>query len=107
MSNSLLASALDLLQDDENEYTSAAFAAALILGIEETRLAEAVRRNPSRLYLRRPQLLPNPRTQTPWQVLYESSDDRAFRTTMGFNTAIFHKVLHAGFAVQWDTGTIP
>ena len=30
-------------------------------------------------------LLPDPRTDTPWQVLYHSQNDHGFITTMGFD----------------------
>ncbi|KAJ8582170.1 hypothetical protein M405DRAFT_922049, partial [Rhizopogon salebrosus TDB-379] len=54
-----------------------------------------------RLYLCRPQLLPNPRVNTPWQALYESQNDRAFITTMGFDVQTFGSILTSGFASQW------
>jgi hypothetical protein len=79
----------------------------LILGAEESRKSRARRRNPSRLYLCRPQLLPNPRTLTPWQQVYESQDDRAFITTTGFDVATFHLILENGFAEVWNTTPIP
>jgi len=58
-------------------------AATLVAGAELARLDHIKTRNPGRLYLCRTQLLPNPHCNTPWQLLYESQNDRAFITTMG------------------------
>ncbi|TFK80251.1 hypothetical protein K466DRAFT_452479, partial [Polyporus arcularius HHB13444] len=60
-----------------------------------------------RRYLRRAQLLPNPRRDTPWQALYESHDDRAYITTMGINVDTFHYILDHGFARKWNRHPIP
>jgi hypothetical protein len=58
--------------------------AMILLGAEEVRRPCIERRNPSRLYLCRPQLLPNPLVGMSWQIV-ASSRDRAFITTMGFD----------------------
>ncbi|CAK5279623.1 unnamed protein product [Mycena citricolor] len=81
--------------------------AAVMVGIEEARRLRAERRLPSRLYLCRPQLMPNPRFSTPWQVLHGSRSDRAFITTMGFDTATFDSILDDGFAAAWVATPIP
>ncbi|KAJ7717308.1 hypothetical protein DFH07DRAFT_762063 [Mycena maculata] len=83
-------------------------AAAIIwVGAEEARKLRAERRKQSRLYLCRPQLLPNPRYNTPWQVLHASGSDRAFITTMGFNCQTFHGIIKAGFGSAWYSTPIP
>ncbi|KAJ3870934.1 hypothetical protein F5051DRAFT_446896 [Lentinula edodes] len=61
----------------------------------------------TRLYLTHPQLIPDPRGMTPWQVLYKSRSDCAFITTMGFNVAFFDKLLEGGFEEQWISQVIP
>ena len=38
---------------------------------------------------------------SPWQKLYHSRSDRAFITTMGFDTKTFDSILNAGFAPKW------
>jgi len=70
---------MDVLNDEED---TRMVAATLVAGIELARLDRIEARNPGRHYLCRPQLLPNPRLNTPWQTLYESQNDRAFITTM-------------------------
>ncbi|KAL7278744.1 hypothetical protein ACG7TL_007748 [Trametes sanguinea] len=82
-------------------------AAVLTAGAEEARLRRAQARLPSRRYLCRPQLLPNPRRNTPWQALYHSQNDRAFITTMGIDCATFQYILDNGFAHRWNTNPIP
>ncbi|KAJ7194857.1 hypothetical protein GGX14DRAFT_402074 [Mycena pura] len=82
-------------------------AGAVLLGALEARRRRAERRRHSRLYLCRPQLLPNPRVETPWQQLYASQNNRAFITTMGFDTDTFDKILHGGFRATWNGMTIP
>ncbi|KAI5991706.1 hypothetical protein F5J12DRAFT_786347 [Pisolithus orientalis] len=47
-------------------------------------------------------LLPNPCISTPWQKLYESQDDWAFITTMGFDVETFGYILTSGFAMAWS-----
>lgn len=55
----------------------------------------------------RSDLLPDPRRATPWQALYQSQNDRAYITTMGFNVATFNYILESGFTEHWNTNTIP
>ena len=93
--------------DDELEFLALVIAGMVVVGAEETRTHRAERRQPSRRYLRRPQLLPNPRQDTPWQILYNSHDDRAFITTMGIDSATFHYILSHGFAETWNNTPIP
>jgi hypothetical protein len=94
-------------EDEELEDLLSRAAAILVLGgaIGARERRQAARR---RLYLTRPELLQNPRHNTPWQTLYASRNDRAFITTMGLDVATFHHILdHAGFAYRWDTRPIP
>jgi hypothetical protein len=93
-----------LVNDEEEELKMVA--ATLVAGVELARLHRIESRNPSRLYLCRPQLLPNPRLNTPWQALYESQNDRAFITTMGFDVRTFGFILTSGFASQWYETTV-
>jgi hypothetical protein len=95
-------------EDDEDAHEqeleqSAALAAValMVIGGEESRRLRTERRQPSRLYLCRPQLLPNPRKDTPWQVLYQSQSNRAFITTMGFDVDAFEHIIKSGFARMW------
>lgn len=60
-----------------------------------------------RLYLCRPELVPNPHIGSPWQFLYQSQSNRAFITTMGIDTATFRVILDAGFKHLWDSTPIP
>ena len=93
--------------DEEFEERVIACTGLIIYGLEEARRLRSERQCLRRLYLTRPDLLPNPRQGTPWQVLYESQNDRAFITTMGFNVATFHKILDHGFRDLWNTLAIP
>ncbi|TFY80401.1 hypothetical protein EWM64_g3612 [Hericium alpestre] len=93
--------------EEEQALRAAAMIAILIYGAEEARLSRIRRRHPSRLYLCRPQLLPDPRGETPWQRLFESESDRAFITTMGVDVATFYAVLLAGFSEKWYGRPIP
>lgn len=96
-------------EDEDEEYEDTALAALAVAFVcaEEARITRAERRQPSRRYLRRPQLLPNPRYDTPWQALYESRDDRAYITTMGIDVDTFHYILNHGFAREWNRNPIP
>jgi hypothetical protein len=94
---------------DDKRTSMALFLTAATLGfgaIEAQRL-RAERRAATCLYLTRPQLLPNPRGETPWQVLYATMNDRAFITTMGFNVDGFHMILREGFQDLWEFHPIP
>ena len=96
--------------EHENEQLLAISSFLLLLifyGAEEGRLRRNERRQSHRLYLRRMELLQNPRGDTPWQVLYASQSDRAFITTMGFDVATFETLLHSGFELLWNTNRIP
>ncbi|KAG6913460.1 hypothetical protein DXG01_006709 [Tephrocybe rancida] len=96
-------------EEAEDELLDGAMHAAAIMAfsVEEARQIRADRRHSNRLYLRQGQLLPNPRTGTPWQALYNSRDDRAFITTMGFDVATFDYILNSGFASAWYWTPIP
>lgn len=95
--------------DAEEQLESLGLAAGLLVlhGIEESRHLRTQRRHDRRHYLCRSHLLPNPRTNTPWQVLYASANDRAFITTMGFDVRGFQMLLEAGFEGKWNSRAIP
>ncbi|OJT14842.1 hypothetical protein TRAPUB_8636 [Trametes pubescens] len=93
--------------DEELEHIGMLVASIAVVADEQTRLRRAENRLPTRRYLRRPQLLPNPRENTPWQVLYDSQDDRAFITTMGIDAGTFEYILESGFRDKWETSAIP
>jgi len=65
------------------------------LSQEQRKAGFFVTTNQTRNYLCRPQLQPDPRNNTPWQVLFNSRNDRAFITTMGFDVETFE--LCSGF----------
>ena len=85
----------------DEEFNTHLGAALLITGADVGRLLCNERRNPTRNYLCRPQLQPNPRTGTAWQVLFNSENDHAYITTMGFNVDTFELIIQAGFAERW------
>lgn len=100
---------LELLFDEPDELweAAAAFSMVLVLGVlmaEEDRIEK---RRRHRFYMTRPTLLPNPRFGTAWTHLYQSQNDRAFITTMGFDVKTFHYILDSGFAELWNTTPIP
>lgn len=96
-------------QETEEDYDNHVLACAgLILhGIEESQQLRAERRTQRRQYLTRRDLLPDPRRDTPWQVLYAGQNDRAFITTMGFDVASFNSILDQGFQRLWNSLAIP
>ncbi|KAH7930088.1 hypothetical protein BV22DRAFT_1001525 [Leucogyrophana mollusca] len=94
--------------DDEGYIHQLAILGVLIYaGADESRRLRSERRRAHRTYLVRDDLLPNPRLNTPWQVMYDGQNDRAFITTMGFDVASFQCILHAGFAELWCSNPIP
>lgn len=95
------------LDDQERKRMALALLLILALGAEESRQLRIRQRHPSRLYLCRPQLLCDPRGNTPWQQLRNSHSDRAYITTMGFNVETFEYILDQGFAHRWQTSTVP
>lgn len=97
---------LFLLTNDEEDIVLVA-AALLLLGAETASQLRRARRSTTRLYLTRPQLLPNPRLGTPWQMILASHNDRAFITTMGLDCNTFEYILQSGFADIWDNTPIP
>ena len=101
-----------LWQDEEDEEmeiehqfmeTAVVAAALVVLGSEAARAEYAERRRAHRFYLRRPQLLPDPRENTPWQALYATRDDAAYIVTMGIDVDAFHLILASGFEEQWNS----
>ena len=105
--NSLLITAEDKADEDEEYYTSAASAAAVLAMAEAGHQIGIENRHQTWLYLCRSQLLPNPRSNTPWQALFDSQNDRAFITTMGFDVEAFDYILASGFAAAWYETPIP
>jgi hypothetical protein len=91
----------------EDELELLACIGLVCYGLEEARHHSILRRSSQRLYLTRSDLLPDPRTDTPWQALYHKKSDRAFITTMGFDVATFHDILHHGFERLWNETPIP
>ncbi|KAF5340016.1 hypothetical protein D9611_012339 [Ephemerocybe angulata] len=91
---------------DEEDETAAAL--GLFLGCAILpRLCQNELRREHRRYLTRPDLLPNPRINTPWQALHGSRNDRAFITTMGLNVDTFEYILNeGGFKNRWNDWTI-
>ncbi|KAJ8098635.1 hypothetical protein POJ06DRAFT_269730 [Lipomyces tetrasporus] len=58
----------------------------------------------NRFYFTRPVLLwPS---KGPWQMLRDSSDEKAFILTTGISPAIFIYILDSGFRYAWDTTPI-
>ena len=94
-------------QPDEFEDELLACVGLVCYGLEEARHNSVLRRSSQRLYLTRPDLLPDPRNDTPWQALYHGQNDRAFITTMGFDVATFHDILYHGFEKLWNETPIP
>ena len=89
------------VEDDHDQAMQAVAVALICAGAEESRLACIWNRLPSQLYLCRPQLLPNPHINTPWQALYCSRNDCAYITTMGFDVETFKLILSAGFTQKF------
>ncbi|KAF7800313.1 hypothetical protein EIP86_011562, partial [Pleurotus ostreatoroseus] len=93
-------------QDDDEEDNILAAASFVVARAALNRQAKSDARR--RLYLTRPELLPNPRQATPWQQLFESQNDRAFITTMGIDVDTFNYILvDGGFGLQWNSQPIP
>ncbi|KAG6883631.1 hypothetical protein C0992_008252 [Termitomyces sp. T32_za158] len=101
----------DFSSDAEEEVLllQAAIVLIVLIGIQEARQQRIHHRHRHRLYLRRRELLPNPRVGTPWQRLWESQNDRAFITTMGFDVKTFRFILEGRgrFAEHWESTVIP
>ncbi|KAF9566075.1 hypothetical protein CPC08DRAFT_740771 [Agrocybe pediades] len=97
----------DIADEEREEHSRLAIlaAGAIILESLENRRLRSARRQ--RLYLVRPDLLPNPRAGTPWQRLLARNNDRAFITTMGIDVETFQYLLDSGFARAWETTPIP
>ncbi|KAI0048880.1 hypothetical protein FA95DRAFT_1539072 [Auriscalpium vulgare] len=94
-------------EDSEDDELAVIAAGVVVFGVLEADQRRRERRRLHRTYLTRPELLPNPRESTPWQVLYASRSDRAFITTMGFDCDTFEKILTSGFTLAWNSTPIP
>lgn len=91
----------------EDEYTATLLgvvaAACVVIGSSQARALRAERRRAHRAYLCRPELLPNPREGTSWQILQNSRVDPAYIVTMGFDVYAFEHILASGFEAKWNT----
>ena len=85
----------------EQELEQSAAVALMVVGAEESRRLPMEHRQPRQLYLCQSQLLPNPRKDTPWQVLCQSHSDCAFITTMGFHVDAFEHIMKSSFTCMW------
>lgn len=45
---------------------------------------------------------PQLENNTPWQAMFDSRDDRAFITTMGFDVETFELIVRSGFGTLWQ-----
>ncbi|KAJ3870860.1 hypothetical protein F5051DRAFT_242273 [Lentinula edodes] len=112
MRNELLPLVLQQQQENDEEDEDKLrllLLATLVSGVFDHEAERVRRRNPSRLYLTRPQLLPNPRIESPWIRLWKGQENRAFITTMGFDVATFRFMLEGPghFADVWNSTPIP
>ncbi|KAG8687351.1 hypothetical protein FRC08_012004 [Ceratobasidium sp. 394] len=77
----------------------------LVLAILRHRGSPAQKRRRT-MHLRRPELMPNPHADSPWQSLYRSKEDSSFIITMGVDVQTFEYLLDAGFEHTWNTRPI-
>jgi len=84
----------ELIEQEEDNEVALAVAATVIVGVELMRQDCIDNRQPRRLYLCCPQLLPNPRKDTPWQALFATQNNRAFITTMGFDVETLQTITY-------------
>ncbi|QRV77090.1 DDE superfamily endonuclease [Ceratobasidium sp. AG-Ba] len=84
---------------------NSSFALLLVMSIYKKQIFRGLRPRIAG-YLRRRDLMPMPRVDSPWQALYRSNEDRAFITTMSINCNTFAYILRAGFEDAWNTRTI-
>ncbi|KAJ8094152.1 hypothetical protein PM082_023360 [Marasmius tenuissimus] len=105
----LLLQQLDEEEEDDAHLQNLRVAGLCIAGVLEMETERIRRRNPSRLYLTRPQLMPNPRVESPWMSLWRGQEDRAFITTMGVDVETFNHILEGRgrFRETWDSTPIP
>lgn len=103
----LLEEEAEVVEQEEEMQRTAALAVALMLaGAEEDRRNRIDRRNDHRGFLTRPDLLPDPRGETPWQKLLAGRSDHAYIVTMGFDVKAFELILSSGFEERWNSATI-
>ena len=95
------------VEDDHDRAMQAVAVTLIRAGAEESQLACIWNHLTSQLYLCRPQLLPNPHINTPWQALYHSRNDCTYITTMGFDVETFKLILSAGFTQKFYKTPIP
>lgn len=93
-------------EDDEHLLLFSALS-LLVIGSEEAAALRRERRRETRQYLVRADLPPNPRSQTPWQHLFEQRADRPFITTMGVDVNTFDFLIQSGFGQKWHETPIP
>jgi hypothetical protein len=92
---------------DEDTYEAQLAIGLLVVGAEAGRLQRIEQRHNSRNYLCRSDLPPNPRFRTAWLALFDSRNDRAYITTMGFDVASFELIIRSGFGQRWLSQPIP
>ena len=94
-------------QGDKFEDELLAYVGLVCYGLEEAQQNSILRCSSQHLYLTRPDFLPNPCNNTPWQALYHSQNDCAFITTMGFDVVTFYGIPSHGFKKLWNETPIP
>jgi len=67
---------------------------------------QAAARRTTRRFLRRADLLPDPKGQTSWMAIFNSRADHVYITTMGLDVATFDLLLDSGFRQNWMTRTV-
>ncbi|KAF8234626.1 hypothetical protein L208DRAFT_1393821, partial [Tricholoma matsutake] len=82
-------------------------AALLVTAAEVSHLFRNEQCRPTRNYLTRPDLPPNPHFGTAWKHVFESQNNWAFITTMGFDVETFNFMINSGFRELWDLTPIP
>ena len=88
-------------------YNTQLSAALLIMGAEESQVLHSECQNLTRSYLCHPQLQQYPQNTSSWQALFNSQNDRAFITTMGFDVKTFELIVRSGFGTLWLSQPIP
>src|SRR5215472_7054496 len=94
-------------EDDAYRQRVLLCAALVGYGIVQAHQIRAERRRLGRHHLYRRDLLPNPRSSTPWQQLYTTQDDKAFITVVGLDISAFNLILSRGFERGWTNHLIP
>jgi len=93
----------------DEEYAGAAAMMVMLHNMIMARQACSECQKPHQLYLCRHELMPDPCMNMPWQQLWDSQEDCAFITTMGFDVRTFRLMLEGPnqFGDRWNTQAIP